>query len=129
MVDIYWLMKAVQLLSNNISALLRARGQTQHDLAQWCHHSDVWLSNFLKGMRQIQLKDLDRIADFFGIATYQLFQPGLTAATERRSAKDRRAGRERRISHAQKNMMALAADIGHARRKPEHRNLSSPLKG
>lgn len=111
-------MKAVQLLSNNISALLRARGQTQHDLALWCHHSDVWLSNFLKGTRQIQLKDMDRIADFFGVATYQLFQPGLTHETERRSAKDRRGGRERRISHAQKNMMALAVDIGQARRRP-----------
>ena len=46
------------------------------------------------------LKYLDRIADFFGIATYQLLQPGISPLTERRSGLDRRLGRDRRISHA-----------------------------
>lgn len=108
-------MKASQLLIRNVLALLHDRNLNQHDLAQWCHHSDPWLSYFLKGRRQIQMKDLDRIADFFGIATYQLFQPGLTQETERRSGRDRRKNRDRRISHAQRNMIAVATEIDRLR--------------
>lgn len=95
-------MKAKRLLAENINALLRARSQTQHDLAQWCFHKDAWLSYFLAGKRGILLKDLDRIADFFGLATYQLFQPGIARSTERRSGLNRRSGEERRKSDAQR---------------------------
>lgn len=38
----------------------------------------------------------DRIADFFGVETYQLLQPGVASLTERRKA-ERRNGRERRV--------------------------------
>ena len=112
-------MKAVRVLSENIQALLRARHQSQHDLAQWCRHSDPWLSAFISGKREIQLADLDRIADFFGIATYQLFQPGISQLTERRTHQDRRSGRDRRISHAQRQMVAVQAEMDrlHPRRR------------
>lgn len=100
-------MKVSLILAKNIDALLRARGQSQHDLAQWCHHTDTWLSNFLAGSRQIQLKNLDRIADFFGIATYQLLQPGISAVTERRSGLDRRSGRDRRVGHGVRRMVEM----------------------
>lgn len=111
-------MKAVRLLSENIQALLKGRGQSQHDLAQWCRHSDVWLSYFLSGKREIQFADLDRIADFFGIATYQLFQPGISPLTERR-VKDRRNGRDRRMGHAHRVMLHVASDIERARTRPQ----------
>jgi hypothetical protein len=97
-------MKASALLKQNIDALLKARGQTQHDLAVWCRRSDGWLSKILadepdiKKARGLPLKYLDRIADFFGLATYQLFQPGIGPLTERRSRVSRRSGRDRRIS-------------------------------
>lgn len=107
--------KAARMLSNNIEALLRARHQSGHDLAQWCHHSDVWISLFLAGKRQIQLKDLDRIADFFGLATYQLFQPGISSLTERRVSTDRRSGRDRRIGVSKRLLGALADQIDSAR--------------
>lgn len=103
--------KAHRLMAENVSTLLRARGQTQHDLAQWCHRSDVWVSQFLQGKRMWQLDDLDRIADFFGIATYQLFQPGIAPLTERRKAVNRRTGRERRVGHAQRLVLGLASSI------------------
>jgi transcriptional regulator with XRE-family HTH domain len=95
-------LKADRLLKHNIDALLKARGQTRHDLAFYCRRSDAWLSKIMDAEedRNIQLEYLDRIADFFGIATYQLFQPGISPLTERRSGLDRRAGRDRRISAA-----------------------------
>jgi len=94
-------MKANALLKHNILTLLRARGHEQKDLAQWCRKSESWLSQILsQERREFQTKDFDRIADFFGIATYQLFQPGITRFTERRSGLERRATRDRRISKA-----------------------------
>lgn len=93
---------AARLLKQNIDALLKARHQTQHDLAQWCRRSDAWLSKVLSEKpsdqaRGLPLKYLDRIADFFGLATYQLFQPGITPLLERRKG-ERRSGRDRRLS-------------------------------
>lgn len=92
-------MKASFLLKTNIDALLKARHQSRHDLALWCRRSDAWLSKILgKDNRNIPLEYLDRIADFFGLATYQLFQPGISPLLERRKGSDRRAGRDRRLS-------------------------------
>ena len=121
-------MKAPQLLAENISGLLRLRCMNQHDLAQWCRKSDVWLSYFLSGKREIQLADLDRIADGLGVATYQLFQPGIVGSAERRRG-ERRSGQERRISHATRVMMATSAEIDahHPRRKGPHVVVASPL--
>ena len=91
--------KATYLLKHNIDMLLKARGQTRHDLAFWCRRTDPWLSKlFSDESRNIPLKYLDRIADFFGLATYQLFQPGISPLTERRTGRERRAGTDRRIS-------------------------------
>jgi hypothetical protein len=94
--------QATRLLKSNIDALLRARRQTRHDLAMWCRRSDPWLSKILSESptdqaRGVPLKYLDRIADFFGLAAYQLLQPGLTGLLERRKA-ERRSGRDRRLS-------------------------------
>lgn len=92
-------MRANLLLKHNITTLLRARGQTQRDLAQWCRRTDAWLSQiFSDEKRGVPLKYLDRIADFFGLATYQLLQPGISRLTERRTGMERRAGRDRRIA-------------------------------
>jgi hypothetical protein len=95
-------MHAGQLLKRNIDAMLRARGQTRSDLAASCGLTRSWASRVFKeggdGTRGIPLKYLDAFADFFGIATYQLFQPGISPLTERRSGTDRRSHQDRRIS-------------------------------
>lgn len=92
-------MHANRLMKSNIDALLRARGQTRKDLAVWCRKSESWISKIFKEeRREFPMKYFDRIADFFGIATYQLLQPGLSAITERRTGVQRRSGRDRRIS-------------------------------
>src|SRR5678815_3260541 len=92
-------LKAHLLLKNNIDALLYQKHLKRRDLAQWCRRSESWLSQiFTNDERNIPLKYLDRIADFFGMATYQLFQPGISDRSERRSGLDRRKGKDRRIS-------------------------------
>jgi transcriptional regulator with XRE-family HTH domain len=109
-------MKSTRLLRANLRALLRARGQTPHDLAFFCRRSDAWISKILNEdehdsqARDLPLKYLDRIADFFGVAAYQLFQPGISAITERRKANDRRTGIERRARSRTPGAI-LAADL------------------
>lgn len=116
----FYPMKASRLLAENVTALLKARGQKQKDLAQWCRHSEVWISAILAGKREAQVKDLDRIADFFGLATYQLFQPGISPLTERRVGPDRRSGSDRRIGQAQRAMLDLRAQLPPRRTTPSH---------
>lgn len=94
-------LKADALLKHNIDELLRTRHQKRVELSRYCRRSRSWLDKiFSEGRREIPLKYLDRIADFFGIATYQLFQPGISPLTERRSGHDRRGLRDRRLSRA-----------------------------
>lgn len=112
-------LKATVIMRENVRSLLSARKESQADLAKWLRHDRSWINKFLNGERQMQMKDLDRVADFFGIATYQLFQPGISALTERRK-RDRRVGRERRIGHTMRELELLrtAAD-------PLHRSMRS----
>lgn len=94
-------LKANLLMKRNVDALLRARGQTRRDLARWCHRGDAWIAKIMaEDHREFPMKYFDRIADFFGIATYQLLQPGITPLTERRKSTDRRTGQDRRVSRA-----------------------------
>lgn len=97
-------LRALHLIRANISALLTARRQSQTELAFWMRKGKSWINKFLNGTREIQLKDLDRIADFFGIATYQLFQPGISPLTERRKGYDRRSGSDRRVGHTHRQL-------------------------
>jgi hypothetical protein len=110
-VDSYHPMQANLLLKTNIDALLRARGQTRKDLAFWCRRTESWISKaFRDPNRSIPLRYFDRIADFFGLATYQLFQPGITPYTERRSKRERRSGIDRRLSHIDRIRSTIRED-------------------
>jgi transcriptional regulator with XRE-family HTH domain len=111
-------MRAARLLAENVSALLKKKGMKQTDLAQWCRHSDVWVSQFLRGERNWQLDDLDRVADFLGLDTHELFRPGIAAETDRRVAQ-RRVNPERRVGHAVRNAVELAARIDPSRARKE----------
>lgn len=107
-------MRATRLLAENIAALLRARGHKQGDLAVYCGHSDNWIHKVLAGKQNVSVDDFDKVADFFGIAAYQLLQPGISPLTERRK-RERRSGRERRVGHAHRAMLQLQGDIEAAR--------------
>jgi hypothetical protein len=87
--------RADVLLSMNIRALLAARRMDAIALASWCGHKAPWISKILSLERGVQVKDLGRIADFFGLDVCDLFQRGITPLTERRRVQ-RRSGGERR---------------------------------
>lgn len=102
MLEIYRVsvLRANLLLKQNIDGLLRDRGYTRKDLAQWCHRTEGWISKiFRRPEREFPLKYLDRMADFFGLQPWQLFQPGITRASERRKRIDRRQRAERRVAN------------------------------
>jgi hypothetical protein len=93
-------LNARYILKKNIKALLQARGQDQKTLAFWCRKKESWISQFLtKPERGLRMAELDRVAEFFGLEVYQLFLPGISTLTERRSGRDRRSGVDRRVSH------------------------------
>lgn len=104
-------LRALYLIRSNIRALLVARHENQSQLAFAMGRDKSWINKFLNGTREIQFKDLDRLASFFGIATYQLFQPGISAVTERRKLADRRNGRDRRIGHPHRILHAVSAVV------------------
>lgn len=103
--------KALAMIKRNIQALLHERHEDQVSLAQWCGHSKAWINKFLNEIdAEIQLKDLDRIADFFGVAPYHLFQPGISRVTERRIG-ERRTNHERRIGVAGRTAARLQSEV------------------
>lgn len=109
-------MRAPELLRRNLQSLLDARRESQASLAQYLGKDKSWINKFLTGTRdELQLQDLDRIADFFGLATYQLFTPGISALTERRIGGERRSGRERRVGHQIRLMRELGSALGSIR--------------
>jgi len=104
-------LKALYLLKENIRALMALRHVDQPSLAKWVGHSKAWINKFLNDpVAEIQIKDLDKIADALGVATYQLFQPGTSRMTERRSAIDRRGSHERRIGQAGRQLATLQGE-------------------
>lgn len=101
-------LRAVNQLRENVKALLFVRKEDQKTLAFAAGIDPSTLSKFLKGDREIQLANLDGVAEFFGIAPYQLFQPGISTLTERRIAQ-RRTSHERRIGHTQRVMLGVVS--------------------
>lgn len=87
-------LKANRLLAENVRSLLEARHIDQTALAVWCGHGPTWISKILNGGNDFRVKDLGRVADFFGLTVSDLFQPGISMKTERRGQSRRQ--RERR---------------------------------
>jgi hypothetical protein len=112
-------LKALYLLKQNLRTLLWKRKEDQVTLAKHVGHTKAWINKFLSpnppppGEKEpaISLRDLDRIADFFGLAPYQLFQPGISALTERRTSADRRSGQDRRIGHTARLLTELRVEL------------------
>lgn len=96
-------LRADHLLVENIRTLLSVRGLDDSALSVWCGHKPAWISKILSKQRGIPVKELGKIADFFGLTVSQLFQPGISPLTERRRNQrrrgdDRRSGNDRRQS-------------------------------
>jgi len=117
-------LRADRLLAENIRILLSVRGYDAKSLAVWCHRSGAWISKVLSGDRSVPLKDVGRIADFFGLTASQLLQQGISPLTERRRRQrrtgiDRRAGIDRRQQHdlTVASTLRLLPPKPHGRRK------------
>ncbi len=82
------------LVIENIRALLYQRRVKAKDLAMFCGHEPAWLSKIMAGERKVGIADLPRIAEFFGLETYQLLQHGIS---DERRRFQRRGGAERRV--------------------------------
>ena len=90
------------LLVQNLRALLAARHLNDKDLAFATGHSQAWVSKVLSGERHMRIRDLDRVADFFGLTASQLLSPGISMLTERRRGERRRG--ERRTGYERRKM-------------------------
>lgn len=89
------LVQADVLLVRNIKALLQARGLHQNELAHWCGHRPSWINKILSEIRGMPVRDLGKVADFFGLMPGQLFDLDISGAYERRR-RNRRIGADRR---------------------------------
>lgn len=115
--------KGLIVLKRNIAQLLADRHENQVQLARACGHKKSWINKFFKDETntvELQLRDLDKIADFFGIEVHQLFQPGIGRLTERRLHLDRRATAERRIGHQGRELAKLRAEADKLPRSASH---------
>jgi hypothetical protein len=128
--------KGLVVLKRNIESLLADRKENQVQLAIACGHRKSWINKFIKDdtMKvEIQLRDLDKIANFFGIEVHQLFQPGIGRLTERRAGGDRRQNVERRIGHQGRQFAELRSEHAKLPRLPHaasasRESLPEPLR-
>lgn len=106
-------LKALYILRANVRALLAKRKESEALLALalgFKHRSS--LNKFLNSERAgFQMSRLDKLAAFFGLPVYQLFQPGISPLAERRISGERRSKAERRIGHSHRVMLHTAAEI------------------
>lgn len=92
---------AQEILRRRVAALLQFSGRTRKDFAIYIGKSPSWSTEFFQGRHGATLKDLDRIARFFGVSVPQLFEIDghrfrERRVTQRRSGRQRRSGIERR---------------------------------
>ena len=89
------MVRADEILRRRVDALLQHTERTRKDLAIYLGKQPSWTTEFLQGRHGVTLKDLDRLARFFGLAVPQLFEIDGHRFRERRRG-ERRIGRERR---------------------------------
>lgn len=93
---------ALDILRRRVDALLHHSGQTRKELALYMGKEPSWTTDFLLGHNGIRLKDLDRLARFFGLSVAALFElDGYRFRDRRRHNRrsgiaDRRKGEDRR---------------------------------
>jgi transcriptional regulator with XRE-family HTH domain len=86
---------ALEILRRRVDALLQHSGRTRKDLAIYLGKQPSWSTDFFQGRHGVGLKDLDRLARFFGVSVPSLFEMDGYRFRDRRRGQ-RRAGKERR---------------------------------
>lgn len=92
---------AEEILRRRVAGLLEHSGQTRKDFAIYLGHHPSWSTEFFQGRHGATLKDLDRMARFFGLSVPQLFElDGYRFRDRRRGQRrcigERRLGKDRR---------------------------------
>ena len=103
---------ASALLKRIIKTKLKERGMRQGELAKWLGRDRSWISKiFTNDHRGIPLKHLDRIAAFFGLETYELFQPPEQAGGASLADEAAILAKYRRMSAEERRKWAHAGDV------------------
>lgn len=95
------MVRSDEILRRRVDALLQHTERTRRELAIYMGKQPSWTTEFLQGRHGVTLKDLDRLARFFGLAVPQLFElDGFRFRErrrfERRMSRERRSGTDRR---------------------------------
>lgn len=91
-----------EILRRRVQALLHACGKTRKELAHYLGKQPSWATDYFQGRHGVTMRDLDRLALFFGVSVPQLFEiDGVRFRERRRDERrkrwaDRRTGAERR---------------------------------
>lgn len=105
-------MRANLVMKQNVKHYIRERGLSQKGLAMYCYKKESWASKILTvEKRSFPPRYYDRIADYLGVSLYELFRPGLSHLTERRSGTDRRMMKERRTAPGQRAMLRVSDEL------------------
>lgn len=95
---------AADVLRRRVNALLEHSGRTRKDFAIYLGKQPSWSTEFFQGRHGATLKDLDRMARFFGVSVPQLFEIDGHRFRERRRG-ERRSLDRRRSAERRKNQM------------------------
>src|SRR5688572_26817352 len=87
------------LLRRRVQALLDHSGHTRKALALYMGKTPSWTTDFMHGRHSVTLKDLDRLARFFGVSVPSLFEFDGYRFRDKRKAQRRSGPADRRINH------------------------------
>jgi plasmid maintenance system antidote protein VapI len=90
------MVSSAELLRRRVQALLDHSGRTRKELAIYLGNQPTWSTEFFHGRHGVTLKDLDRLARFFGVSVPALFELDGYRFRDRRRG-PRRTGRDRRV--------------------------------
>jgi transcriptional regulator with XRE-family HTH domain len=85
-----------EILRRRVQALLFACGKSRKELALYLGKQPSWATDFFHGRHGVTLKDLDRLARFFGVSVPNLFEVDGLRFRERRRQERRQHWQDRR---------------------------------
>jgi transcriptional regulator with XRE-family HTH domain len=95
-----------ELLRRRVQALLDHSGRTRKDMSVYLGKSQSWATDFFHGRHGVTLKDLDRLARFFGVSVPSLFELDGFRFRDRRRVQRRRCGKDRRVAASDRRKSA-----------------------
>ena len=91
------MVSSLEIIRRRMQALLDKSGYTRKDLALYLGKQPSWSTEFFNGHHGVTLKDLDRVARFFGVSVPQLFELDGYRFRDRRRGQRRGGVQDRRV--------------------------------